>query len=501
MRQVSMPHGARLSLSNLRSPMQSSNALYESEGSQSELYESEGSQSPIFTRAHTWKEGGKKQSSSRHGSSASTKRQSKQSNTGVSSRKTSMCSVPSSSWQRNVRFKDHRDSHSHGRDPAHRLRQKAAWTYNECMEVAMCRLKAAEVANISPPTREPSKTVQGEQMLGHAWLHSHLPALRWVQHSLNLHPDSKPVLIASEHMSSKRQLRTLTTLDFGAFAQGALRPKQETHQIEDGQQQDTRCTDLRLESSSNLREAFRISVSEAKLAQAQSLAAWRDVQRLTAVLERGNRMQNGKRLGSAASKLTHAAGSGASSDMGAAQSQLGMQLRGQRNQLKRLEVSLKKELEDVLGQISRLQAEISRRQQRAERSPASGGALEWDDCQILGDSPQPSAAPSNSGDRAAKSIPKYLASSRVLPHIGASSSCQSSPRHTPRQSPRRAHVSAPSMANVNGVGPSMANGTCLTPRTRAARTVPREVFGRSEGTRARLLQPVLPNLSRACTAP
>jgi hypothetical protein len=137
-----------------------------------------------------------------------------------------------------------------------------------------------------------------------------------------------------------------------------------------------------------------------------------------------------------------------------------------------LEVALRQELQDVLGQIQRLQGEVHRRQQRAELPE---DVLTWEED---GRSPQPQCA-SVVGKETPKIVPKYLVSSRVLPTIGSHNS-------NPRQSPRQ----------------TSGQSGCHSARLHTVHTAAREVLGRHGPITPRLSQPPLPSLPwRACTAP
>lgn len=204
-----------------------------------------------------------------------------------------------------------------------------------------------------------------------------------------------------------------------------------------------------LESCTKLREAFRVAVSEAKLAQAQSLAASRDVHSLKMDLERSKRVAHEEedQFGGFAPRGSHRPaprGAGGAKAVAAAsgETQVRGQLQAQKEHLRQLEASLRQELQDVSSQMLRLRTELQRRQQRAATACGAAEALTPIPISAVGfsSSPVKSVEPAmrspfatgeprspllqSAGSKDCSRIAaKFLTSSRVLPEIS------SPPRH------------------------------------------------------------------------
>lgn len=313
-----------------------------------------------------------------------------------------------------------------------KLRHKVANAFSEFMEVAMFRLMAAEAHQLSPPTKSQDTKFKGHK---HAWPHRSIPPLMWIPFSLCLTAHTKPKSMAAnqKNKQKKRQLRSITTLEFGAgltLLRGRVRqdvPEKAIPEI-GHQNHHAQNDDVVLDSCDKLREAFRVAVSEAKLAQAQSLAASRDVQNLKSELERCKRLVGSHNAtGSVAGRGMHRApprgGGGAkAAAAAAAQPHLKEQLLAQRDYLRRLEHSLKQEIQDVAGQTQRLQEEIYKRHQRASTAPCSFGGSAKSPL-VVSSTDQPLDW-SPGKEQSAKAAPvgaqvaaKFLTSSRVLPDI------------------------------------------------------------------------------------
>jgi hypothetical protein len=321
---------------------------------------------------------------------------------------------------------------------AKKLRHKVAAAYKGYLDVAMCRLVAAAAHHFSPPTEVGTETKV--HSLRHAWPHHLIPAIVWLPFSLSLTRHTKPSLISAKdkNKKNKNQVRSLTTLEFKSGV-GLLkgRVKQETReQVQAVRERENHGDEMALESSSKLREAFRVAVSEAKLAQAQSLAASRDVQSLKMDLERSTRIMSEKHCKSTSSFSSASPGKGqrpaprggggakaAAVAMG--EPQLRAQLLEQRETLRKLEASLKEELSDVTGQMKRLRAEIDRRHRRSATKFATTEDIGHSPrCSPLEQSQTLRSSPSGKAvghpgihPEMSRVSSKYLSSSRVLPDI------------------------------------------------------------------------------------
>lgn len=362
--------------------------------------------------------------------------------------KSSSVASTSSRFSRSPRYSARKATLIRGAlDPVKKLRQKVNSVYTDILQVAICRLKAAEVQRKQPPTTTQKTKLQD---LRHVWPHLLISPMIWLPFSLFLSRSSKPVTVSSKEKKKKRAMRTLATLDF-SIGQGILRGRvresesQETPKLEGGKSTDGENSDaVVLQNSEKLREAFRVAVSEAKLAQAQSLAASRDVQSLQMALERSKRSLQPANTGGTSpgsNRQPPRGGGGAKAQVATLREpQIKAQLLAQQEHLKQFEMSLKKELQEVASQTEHLRIELHRRQERAMtaqlQSDSACGVCAADE---LGWSPGiyvPSAISgtpqdcSNSrdppGSAASPVASKHLSSSRVLPDISGSSS-------TPRQ--------------------------------------------------------------------
>jgi len=186
-------------------------------------------------------------------------------------------------------------------------------------------------------------------------------------------------------------------------------------------------------NSTKLREEFWVAVSEAKLAQARSLAARRDVNSLKAAMESSKRLAARQRaLGKTASDN--------SAPIATATTLAVKQLRDQQEQLREAERTVKKELEDVERQNARLVAELQRRDQRLLQEAVAAQTETEEHTRRPADEEEPVAS-------VPAVVPKFLATSMVLPVIqspqrqrqpGRGQTPRQAAAGLPRASPRKA---------------------------------------------------------------
>jgi len=337
-----------------------------------------------------------------------------------------------------------------GQDPtnAKKLRNKIASAYGEFLEVAICRLRAA-----SANQEYPEESLRHHELrnLQHAWPHMLIPPMLWIPFSFCFTCHTKFVLINARDKKNKRKLRSLVTMNFGvgrAMVRGSLKVHDEVPeqvQAEDNNAKRDKRDEVVVESvsSAKLRESFHVAVSEAKLAQVQSLAAARDVQSLRMALDRAKRSHHQSTdvldlFGKSPRPPPRGAGGAKALAAALGEPQLRAQLLGQREHMRQLEASLRQELQDVAGQTQRLRAELHRRQGRASTAPSAVTApstaisADWgwsrDTLGIPTDVPLAIGALSSRGGgekEHQRTAAKYLSSSRVLPDI---SSCPPTPR-------------------------------------------------------------------------
>mmetsp|Transcript_58708 Transcript_58708/g.110514 ORF Transcript_58708/g.110514 Transcript_58708/m.110514 type:complete len:367 (-) Transcript_58708:108-1208(-) len=345
------------------------------------------------------------------------------------------------------------------------MRKKVQLVYQECWQVANCQLQAARASKHSPGKPLEGLTQKGSR---HAWAHAYIAPLLWLPFYLSAQSQLRRVLPSSES-DGNRSGRQLATLELGA--QG-IRGKRDTQHFSDDAQQGSAKGEF-LGNSGKLRKAFWAAVSEARLAQAQSLAAWRDVQSLTAALDRAKQQPVKRRQRSPQqqqrphNKRNTGGGGGAYAANAAAVTQMRSQLQAQQLQLRRTEASLKQELMDVERQISRLQLELQRRERRTAAEPlahraicSSAAAESVEQAGVEGRTAEGGMAAGAGSDAegvspraacvAVEPLPKFLTSARVLPDIAATAN---TPRQKHRSSPRTPRSQGP----MNIVGSPRVN--------------------------------------------
>mmetsp|Transcript_5364 Transcript_5364/g.16738 ORF Transcript_5364/g.16738 Transcript_5364/m.16738 type:complete len:489 (+) Transcript_5364:44-1510(+) len=291
------------------------------------------------------------------------------------------------------------------------LHNKAAALYGECLGLALCRLRATAAPRASEPQD------QQHQGLVHAWPHALLAPLLWLPFSL-LREEPTKVVLPSREKAAKRAFKHLTTMEVKLVGSSPREELAETEAPEDEAELGPAALAPRL------REAFQQAVSEARLAEAQAVAAQKDVQRLQAALERLRRSAQQRRakalqVGAAcrgangpSKEWTCASGGGAAAlkaEAARASPAAVAQLKARRDQLKRAEAYLSSELQEVERQNQRLLSELQRRQERHGTAGAAPASV------------QAAVA---------------AAAAAALPEIGCPQTPRQGPR-TPRTTPRR----------------------------------------------------------------
>lgn len=231
------------------------------------------------------------------------------------------------------------------------IRECVSSIMSESMRVAQCRLSAV-FAQV--PSSKPKKEVQLLSRQHYAWPFASVGALSWLPWCLV--PAGPAILLQTGRQVARHKIRgvdlskpckplvpiTVSTSD--DYLHGLCDHPADATDIDD----ESEDSESPLESQRLRWKIFKIAVSEARLAQAQAVAAWRDVQTLQAALNRVNR--SGQAKGSEAEKHEHEA------------------LQRHYEELRGKERALRATLQDVERQNRRLLLEVERRKER-EQTP------------------------------------------------------------------------------------------------------------------------------------
>lgn len=338
--------------------------------------------------------------------------------------------------------------------------------YAECLEVARCRLQTT--AAIDAPRGE--MKVEDDRPPTHAWPHLHVAPLLWLPFSLGPGTFSRFVPTRGVGVDLSKPYKQLVPMALALgthHLRGILAPSSQ-----DSSDEEIASKAGNTGNHAIMKKLFQMSVSEAKLAQAQAVVAFRDVQSLRAALKqsRGPRGTGGS-ASNRARCLAGGAGAGAAVAAGwmarrspnssvqgsvaadSAARGASAQLWARREQLRKAESAIKATLQEVERQNRRLAAELQRceampcgpdcdtpgvtgGQRSASEQPFARAATAPERPPGAGSSPErPRAASAREGPR------------QALPTIGGTPPPPATPRATPRAqaalppTPRRAAVS------------------------------------------------------------
>ena len=218
------------------------------------------------------------------------------------------------------------------------LQAKASSVFNDCLQVAHCRMKAsAAVVRRDTLRRCPSEALD-------AWPYRILSPLLWLPFS-QASPRPMRLNLTSKRAGDSCPHKELALIRVSRNRAAATeRAPIQTVPVP--------------ENSKKAYEMFRSAVTEAKLAEAETLAAWRSVKSLQAVLERPSSGQSRKRVGRGRVATVRRPDTAPS------------RLSRERAALQQKITSLRSSLLDVEQQNRRLFDEIRRREQRGKTAPA-----------------------------------------------------------------------------------------------------------------------------------
>jgi len=161
------------------------------------------------------------------------------------------------------------------------MRQKAWATFDECLQVAKLRLAAEEVRRRQAP-RSIGPNVKPPQ---HSWICGALAPLIWIPFCTPLQGPGIQY-VRPELIRPKKKKVGGFKIDFLQLVREAVQHTRVKGEDETKESQEAAKTSGGSSQLARLREGFEIAVAEAKLAQAQAVAARKDAQSLRGALKR-----------------------------------------------------------------------------------------------------------------------------------------------------------------------------------------------------------------------
>lgn len=345
-----------------------------------------------------------------------------------------------------------------GNHGVERMRVAVVGLYAECLEVARCRIqtKAAEAPRVG---------VHSGPQPRHAWPHLVVAPMLWLPFSLCPATFARFVVPtrggAGVDLSKPyKQLAPMSLAVGSHHLHGGQLPS--SHDSSDEDLARTEADDTG--NHAKMKKLFQIAVSEAKLAQAQAVVAFRDVQSLRAALKPscGHRGPGGS-THSRARHRTGGAGAGAavaagwtagrspnSSMQGLAPAAQGASvLQARREQLRKAEATIKATLRDVERQNARLMAELQRREATPSglATPGAAGGRSASEQPTDRAATAPGSLLGNGSSPERPRAASAREERQALPTIGGSppsaAASGTTPKSTPRATPRATQVAAP----------------------------------------------------------